>query len=135
MKPRAPVTRTLGIAFNILRFYSFEKQNAGSEGQGDSWLLSPKHFGLVAMAAAFTGALPWFRGLSAAAVQRATITDEQTSTLFWINLTFGVLLGLVALVMAPVIFTFYHEPQQPALSQHHMTLRYHLHGQPRTASG
>jgi O-antigen/teichoic acid export membrane protein len=76
-------------------------------------LLSPKDFGLVGMVTAFTGALLWFRdfGLSAAAVQRATVTEDQTSTLFWINLTFGVLLGLVAVAMAPAIAAFYHEPQ------------------------
>ncbi len=44
-------------------------------------LLDPKDFGLVGMVAAVTGILSLFRdfGLSSASVQRATITDEQTS--------------------------------------------------------
>ncbi len=51
-------------------------------------LLGPKDFGLVGMVTAFTGVLNLFRdfGLSSAAVQRETVTDEQVSTLFWINM-------------------------------------------------
>src|SRR5580658_7487139 len=76
-------------------------------------LLGPKDFGLVGMVTAFTGVLTLFRdfGLSAAAVQRTTVTEEQISTLFWINLLLGALLSFVALAMAPVIAAFYHEPQ------------------------
>jgi O-antigen/teichoic acid export membrane protein len=76
-------------------------------------LLGPKDFGLVGMVTAFTGVLLWFRdfGLSSAAVQRATITEEQISTLFWINITLGALLGLVAVAMAPAIAAFYQEPE------------------------
>jgi O-antigen/teichoic acid export membrane protein len=76
-------------------------------------LLDPKDFGLVSMVTAFTGVLNLFRdfGLSAAAVQRATITDEQISTLFWINILVGGTLGLLLLAMSPVVATFYHEPR------------------------
>ena len=76
-------------------------------------LLDPRDFGLIAMTTAFTGVLTLLRdfGLSSAAVQRATVTEEQISTLFWINMLLGVLLGLVALAMAPAIAAFYHEPR------------------------
>jgi O-antigen/teichoic acid export membrane protein len=76
-------------------------------------LLGPNDFGLVGMATAFTGALTLFRdcGLSAAAIQRRSVTDEQTSTLFWINVFVGCVLGLVTLAMAPVVAAFYHEPR------------------------
>jgi O-antigen/teichoic acid export membrane protein len=76
-------------------------------------LLDPKDFGLVGMVAAVTGILNLFRdfGLSSASVQRATITDEQTSTLFWINLLVGGILTTVALALAPVIASFYYEPR------------------------
>jgi O-antigen/teichoic acid export membrane protein len=76
-------------------------------------LLGPKDFGLVGMVTAFTGVLGLLRdfGLSAAAIQRKTVTEEQISTLFWINILLGVLLGLVALAMAPAIAAFYHEPE------------------------
>ena len=54
-------------------------------------LLGPKDFGLVGMVTAFTGVLTLFRdfGLSAAAIQRKDVTDEQMSTLFWINMLLG----------------------------------------------
>jgi len=76
-------------------------------------LLDPKDFGLVGMVTAFTGVLSLFRdfGLSAAAVQRETISEEQASTLFWINVSVSVLLALLALAMAPAIARFYHEPR------------------------
>ena len=70
-------------------------------------------FGLVGMVTVFTGVLGLFRdfGLSAAAVQRTVVTEEQISALFWINILVGVLLVLVALAMAPAIAAFYHDPQ------------------------
>ena len=76
-------------------------------------LLGPKDFGLVSMVTVFTGALSLFRdfGLSSAAIQRGIVTDEQISTLFWINLLVGALLGLLSVAMAPFIAGFYHEPQ------------------------
>jgi O-antigen/teichoic acid export membrane protein len=76
-------------------------------------LLEPKDFGLLGMVTVFTGVLGLFRdfGLSAAAVQRATVTEEQTSTLFWINLAVGGILTVVALLLAPAVATFYHEPR------------------------
>ena len=76
-------------------------------------LLNPKDFGLVGMVTAFTGVLNLFRdfGLSAATVQRVDINDRQMSTLFWINILFGVMLGLLATAMAPVAVVFYHEPR------------------------
>lgn len=74
-------------------------------------LLNPADFGLVGMVTAFTGLLSMFRdfGLSAVAVQRAHITDEQASGLFWINILAGVGLALVTVGAAPAIADFYHD--------------------------
>ena len=76
-------------------------------------LLDPKDFGLVGMVTAFTGVLSLFRdfGLSAASIQRATITEEQLSTLYWINLLVGAILGALVVGLAPAITAFYHEPR------------------------
>jgi PST family polysaccharide transporter len=76
-------------------------------------LLAPKDFGLVGMVTAFTGVLDLFRdfGLSAATIQRTSVTDEQISTLFWINVLFGVVLALVMVAISPSIAAFYHEPR------------------------
>src|SRR5713101_205535 len=76
-------------------------------------LLGPKDFGLVGMVTAFTGVLFLFRdfGLSSAAIQRTIVTEEQISTLFWINILVGMLLTLLSMAIAPVIAAFYHEPR------------------------
>ena len=76
-------------------------------------LLEPKDFGLLGMVTAFTGVLSLFRdfGLSAAAIQRANVTEEQTSTLFWINVLTGTALTLITGACAPAVSRFYHEPR------------------------
>ncbi len=76
-------------------------------------ILGPKDFGLVGMVTAFTGVLSLFRdfGLSSAAIQHTNVTDEQISTLFWINILVGALLSLLSVALAPVIAAFYHEPR------------------------
>jgi len=81
-------------------------------------LLGPRDFGLVGMVTAFTGVLTLFRdfGLSAAAIQRASVTDEQISTLFWINILVGALLWLLSAAMAPIIAALYHEPRLIAVT-------------------
>jgi O-antigen/teichoic acid export membrane protein len=65
------------------------------------------------MVMALTGVLLIFRdfGLSSAAIQRVTVTNEQLSTLFWINILIGALLGLAGMAMAPVIADFYGHPE------------------------
>ena len=75
-------------------------------------LLSPKDFGLVGMVTALTGVLSLFRdfGLSAATVQRVDVTEEQISTLFWINVLVGAVLCLATAGMAPIAVRFYREP-------------------------
>jgi PST family polysaccharide transporter len=81
-------------------------------------LLSPRDFGLVAMATAITGFLVYFQdfGLSTAAVQSPSITREQTSMLFWINLSIGIFLTLLCVLTAPLLAAFYHEPRVQALT-------------------
>src|SRR5262245_22435341 len=76
-------------------------------------LLEPKDFGLVGMVTALTGILNLFRdfGLSTATVQRVNVTEEQISTLFWINVLVGAILGLLAVMIAPAVVVFYHEPR------------------------
>jgi O-antigen/teichoic acid export membrane protein len=76
-------------------------------------LLSPKDFGLVGMVTAVIGVFSVFKdfGLSAAAIQRSTITADQSSALFWINLLVGACLSLLTFAMAPFVAAFYHEPR------------------------
>lgn len=81
-------------------------------------LLDPKDFGLVGMVVAFTGILSLFRdfGLSAASVQHAHVTEDQSSNLFWINIAFGATLSVVTAVSAPLIASFYREPRLAAIT-------------------
>ena len=74
-------------------------------------LLDPSDFGLVAMVTVITGAFEIFAngGLSAATVQRAEISNEQVSTLFWFNIAIGTVLALLCLATAPVLSLFYHD--------------------------
>lgn len=76
-------------------------------------LLDPKDFGLVGMVVAFTSVLNLFRdfGLSTATIQRVDISEEQISTLFWINVLVGAILTLSLAIMAPVVVRLYHEPR------------------------
>src|SRR5438034_7136466 len=74
-------------------------------------LLGPKDFGLVGMVTAFTGVLNLFRdfGLSTATVQRLDVTEEQLSTLFWVNMAVGAVLTVITLGDAPLVASFDHE--------------------------
>jgi PST family polysaccharide transporter len=74
-----------------------------------SRLLPPRDFGLIAMATAATGFLSLFRdfGLATASVQRSDLTEEQASTLFWLNVSFGAGLALTCAALAPLLVGFY----------------------------
>jgi len=76
-------------------------------------LLDPKDFGLVGMVTAITGILNLFRdfGLSSATVQRVDVTEEQVSTLFWINVLVGAILTVLLAAASPIVAWFYHEPR------------------------
>ena len=76
-------------------------------------LLEPADFGLVGMVTAVTGVFSLFKdaGLAMVTIQRATITDEQISTLFWINILLGALQMIVTLALAPALAFFYDEPR------------------------
>jgi O-antigen/teichoic acid export membrane protein len=76
-------------------------------------LLDPRDFGLVGMVTAVTGVFSLFKdfGLSTATVQRATVTEDQVSTLFWINMLVGGILCLLSFASAPLVAMFYREPR------------------------
>ena len=83
-----------------------------------SRLLVPSDFGLVAMVTAITGGLRVIKdgGLATATVQRKEITDDQISTLFWINLVLGTALALVCVALAIPLAAFYGEPRLVAVT-------------------
>ena len=81
-------------------------------------LLTPKDFGLVNMATVITTMLFLLRdfGLSAASVQHSTVSQEQISGLFWINVFIGAAIWGVAAAAAPAIAAFYGESRLCAVT-------------------
>lgn len=76
-------------------------------------LLTPRDYGLIGMVTVVTGFLAMFKdiGLSQATVQRAELSHEQTSNLFWINVAVSAAIMLVTVAIAPAIARFYGEPR------------------------
>jgi O-antigen/teichoic acid export membrane protein len=76
-------------------------------------LLTPGDYGLVGMVAVVTGFIALFKdlGLSAATIQREEISQEQVSTLFWVNVVVSALIGLLTAALAPAVAWFYGEPR------------------------
>ncbi|MGJ7442265.1 lipopolysaccharide biosynthesis protein [Aquipuribacter sp. MA13-6] len=68
-------------------------------------LLTPDDYGLVAIVTAITGLVTVVGtlGISEAVIQRKTINHAQSSTLFWLNVLFGIVLMLLAMAFAPLI--------------------------------
>ena len=75
-------------------------------------LLSPREFGLLAMAAIFAGVLSLFAhsGISQAIIQRKEMDDEFLSTAFWANVGVGCVLFMVALGASRFLGAFMREP-------------------------
>ena len=81
-------------------------------------LLSPSEYGVMALAVAFIGFGEVVRdfGLSSAAVQAESLTKNQRSNLFWMNLTIGSTLAVIAIATAPLVGMFYKSPDlQPVM--------------------
>lgn len=76
-------------------------------------LLAPGDYGLVTMAATFTGFLGLFSslGLYHAAIQCDSVSTVQSSTLFWITFLFGVFLFALCVGLAPAVASFYGDPK------------------------
>jgi O-antigen/teichoic acid export membrane protein len=72
-------------------------------------LLTPQDYGLIGMVAVATNFIVMFKdlGLSLATVQKADISSEQISTLFWVNLTLSAITMLAMVLLAPAISYFY----------------------------
>jgi PST family polysaccharide transporter len=76
-------------------------------------LLTPEDFGLVAMVTAVIGLADLVRdfGLSMATMQSATLSVEERTNLFWVNLGMGTICSFVAAALTPLIVLLYDETQ------------------------
>lgn len=81
-------------------------------------LLDPMDFGLIAMVTAVTGFFALFQdaGLSTATEVRGDVTNQQISTLFWINTALGTAVAASIALCSPLIAWFYGEPRLAGIS-------------------
>lgn len=76
-------------------------------------LLSPSDFGLLGFAAVVIAFFSIFQnfGFGLSIIQSKSITEEQISGLFWLNLFFSALLVLIVILAAPLVAVFFKEPR------------------------
>lgn len=72
-------------------------------------LLTPNDYGIVAMAAIFVSWGEVFRdfGLGQSIIQKKDVTDEQKSTIFYINILMGCIIATIFFLIAPLAAQFY----------------------------
>ena len=75
-------------------------------------ILSPRDFGLVGMVVVFTGLADLISelGLGAALIQRKDIEQRHLNSVFWVNMSLGLLLTVLFMAGSPLIVRFYQEP-------------------------
>jgi O-antigen/teichoic acid export membrane protein len=75
-------------------------------------LLKPEDFGLIGMITVFSGFLVVFRnfGLGNSLIQKQSTDKLDEDTIFWTNVSTGLLFTLLLVLLAPVISNFYNEP-------------------------
>lgn len=81
--------------------------------------LSPSEFGLIAMITVLSGFASLFAemGLGAAIINKQTAEQVYLSSVFWLNITSGVLLTLLFFACASLIAHFYTEPKLMLLTK------------------
>ena len=76
-------------------------------------ILNPSDFGIVGMITIFSGFAALFidMGFGTALIQKQDVSEDYFSSVFWLNLTLGVLLYLFFFFLAPYLALFYNEPK------------------------
>nr|WP_040756106.1 oligosaccharide flippase family protein [Winogradskyella psychrotolerans] len=76
-------------------------------------LLLPNDFGLIAMLAIFMaiGQLFADSGMSQALIQRKHNSDDDTTSVFYLNIGIGLLMTALLFLSAPLISRFYDQPE------------------------
>jgi PST family polysaccharide transporter len=75
-------------------------------------LLTPADFGVVAMVSSLLGFVNLLKdfGLTTATIQKASLSHEELSGIFWINLVSSLGLMVVLVICSPFVAAFYGEP-------------------------
>ncbi len=76
-------------------------------------LLNPTDFGLMAVVLVIVGFVQIFgdMGIGNAIIHRQVISQRQLSSLYWVNISTGIALTLVVLLVGPFVAQFYNEPR------------------------
>lgn len=76
-------------------------------------LLTPREFGLIGMVTVFIAVSESFvnSGFSSALIRKKVCTDIDYSTVFYFNITIGVLFFIILFFSAPTIGSFFNEPE------------------------
>jgi len=74
-------------------------------------LLSPKDFGLIGLAGAFTWFIPIFRdiGLNTAIVQSQELDNLKLSSVFWVQLLLSIFCTIITIILSPFAAIFFNE--------------------------
>lgn len=76
-------------------------------------ILSPRDYGIAAMAAPVTSFLLMFQniGLDQAVVQSREVDDQRLTALFWVNIMLCLGVAAALMLVSPVVGWFYHTPE------------------------
>lgn len=76
-------------------------------------ILSPADYGLQAMVLTLTNLVSLLKdaGLNFSTVNRESLSQEEVSTLFWINAALGLSLALVVAALSRILVVFYKDPR------------------------
>lgn len=109
-----------GLRHAVVRGVAWKLLSA-SVGQGSqslvavllAHLLAPHDFGVVAMALTFSGLTAVFGdiALSAALIQRPSLSEDDRSTAFWTQLVAGLVWTALGILLSPLVADLFHRPQ------------------------
>ena len=79
--------------------------------------LTPQDFGLMALIMVVIGFTQTFMdaGISNAIIHKQNITNEQLTSLYWLNVVLGAFLSFIVAILSSLISSFYNEPEMERL--------------------
>jgi O-antigen/teichoic acid export membrane protein len=101
-----------GLGWKLMTFL-FGQGTQSAVGILLAHLLVPRDFGLAGMAIAFSSLAAVFAdlGLGTALIQKKTLTEEDRSTVFMINVGGGAVLTLLGVALSPAVAAFFSNSQ------------------------
>lgn len=94
------LSQIIRVACNVLTIFFLSR------------LLSPTDIGLISMAMVVINFIAIIRdlGTSAAVIQHKEIDEDLRSSVFWLNLIFGIVLAGIIIAVSPLIASFFNAP-------------------------